>query len=115
MRDFSPRQDEDEGPGPDAADPTAAAERADGEPGDGEQQGEQKIRESRKAMSSCNPVPDWLQSRSHMPDDCIVTHLVHTTKMLPHFQVRLGSGKTYEGKILESIAFCSPVLCFVRQ
>eukprot|EP00439_Symbiodinium_sp_Y106_P055968 s607_g7.t2 len=109
------RQDEDEGPGPDAADPTAAAERADGEPGDGEQQGEQKIRESRKAMSSCNPVPDWLQSRYHMPDDCIVTHLVHTTKMLPHFQVRLGSGKTYEGKILESIAFCSPVLCFVRQ
>lgn len=66
-------------------------------------------------MSSCNPVPEWLQERHPMPDDVIVTHLVHTSKMLPHFQVRLGSGKLFQGKILGSITACSPVFCFEKQ
>ena len=63
-----------------------------------EQPPAERLRDSRHALSSCNPVPQWLQERFAMPSDCTIIHMVHTSKMLPHFQVRLGSGKVFQRK-----------------
>ena len=111
-------QAEDEGADAEMAGP--AAENADepdqpGGTGDGEETAEQVMRTSRRALSSCTSVPGWLQERYPMPEETTVVHVVHTSKMLPHFQVRLGSGRTFQGKILGSIATCSPVFFFEKQ
>ncbi|CAE7218363.1 unnamed protein product, partial [Symbiodinium sp. CCMP2456] len=69
---------------------------------DEEGQGE-RLRESRRALSSVDAVPAWLAEKYEMPSSCMVVHVVHTGRTLPHFQVRLGSGR------------CGRVLSFARD
>ena len=105
-------QTQDEGDG--ATDDANAVEPGPGPNGAGnDEQAEQgvlpeqppaeRLRESRHALSSCSPVPQWLQERFAMPAECTIVHVVHTSKMLPHFQVRLGSGQVFQGKMLGRI------------
>ena len=60
----------------------------------------ERVRETRRLLSSCSSIPAWLKERYTIPADCTVVHVVHKNHVLPHFQIRLASGKIFEGKTL---------------
>ena len=53
---------------------------------------------SRKMLASSATTPQWLREKFETPPDVIVSHVVHKTGTLPHFQMRFQGGDTYEGK-----------------
>ena len=56
---------------------------------------------SRKMLSSSTTTPDWLKAMFPMPaDEIILSHVIHKTSMLPHFQVRMVAGDVFDGKCL---------------
>ena len=60
-----------------------------------------KNKKSRKLMSTATAVEPWLLERFPLdPKDVVVVHVVHKTSMLPHFQIRLTSNASHDGKIL---------------
>ena len=56
---------------------------------------------SRKMLSSSATTPDWLKRLFPMPaDEIILSHIIHKTSVLPHFQVRMVAGDVFDGKCL---------------
>ncbi|CAE7840654.1 unnamed protein product [Symbiodinium sp. CCMP2592] len=81
---------------------------------------EERKRASRRLLSTCKAVPDFLTAKFKMRDDVVITHVEHRSTVLPHFQVRLPGDEKYEGKRhgcrnptisfpaqMHSIRFCS--------
>ena len=78
----------------------------------GEQQAEQKsnnvqdgdenrTQRNRKMLSSCASIEPWLLERFPLDSkEVVLVHVKHKTSMLPHFQIRLTSNASHEGKIL---------------
>ena len=62
-----------------------------------------KAARSRKLLSCTSATPEWLLSKFSLPMDQIVfSHVQHKTGVLPHFQVRMLAGDSFENKRLES-------------
>ena len=60
-----------------------------------------KAQKSRKLLSSCTAVEPWLLDQFPLdPRDVVIAHVVHKSTMLPHFQIRLTSGASFDGKTL---------------
>ena len=60
-----------------------------------------KTIKSRKMLSSCTAVEPWLLERFPLDfKDVVISHVVHKSSMLPHFQIRLTSGGSHDGKTL---------------
>ena len=56
---------------------------------------------SRRMLSSSATTPDWLKILFPMPaEEIILSHIIHKTSMLPHFQVRMVAGDVFDGKYL---------------
>ena len=64
-----------------------------------------KTQRSRKMISSCTSIEPWLLERFPLDSkEVVITHVVHRTTMLPHFQIRLTSGASHDGKWLAGTA-----------
>ena len=59
-----------------------------------------RSRASRKLVSTTETIPDFLTAKFPMPDDIKMVHIIHKTTTLPHFQAKLPSGLSFEGKSL---------------
>ncbi|CAE7273237.1 unnamed protein product [Symbiodinium sp. CCMP2592] len=59
---------------------------------------DERKRASRRLLSTCKAVPDFLTAKFKMRDDVVITHVEHRSTVLPHFQVRLPGDEKYEGK-----------------
>ena len=58
-----------------------------------------KIHKSRKLISTCTNVEPWLLERFPLDSgEVVIAHVIHKTNMLPHFQIRLCSNATHDGK-----------------
>ena len=70
-----------------------------------------KAQKSRKLLSSCTAIEPWLLEQFPLdPRDVVIAHVVHKSTMLPHFQIRLTSGASFDGKTLSfqfSMLYCS--------
>ena len=62
--------------------------------------GAETLRNSRRLLSSVEAVPEWLKQRYPISSEHTTVHVVHVTQTLPHFQVRLGAGKRFNGQNL---------------
>ena len=59
-----------------------------------------KIREnrSRKMLASSGTTPDWIKERFPVPFDVTVSHVIHNSTTLPHFQMRFHNNESCDGK-----------------
>ena len=64
---------------------------------------ESKSREnrSRKLLATSGITPDWLKERFPVPFDVTVSHVVHRSTILPHFQMRFHNNESCDGKHLD--------------
>ena len=71
--------------------------------GSNEEKERQKAK-SRRLLSTSATVPDWLKELFPLPtNEVILSHVQHRSSTLPHFQIRLASGQTHDGKSPGSI------------
>ena len=96
-------QDERDEEGQDDASQRPSAENPNPEPKElpAQEHEDSKTKKSRKLMSTATAVEPWLLERYPLdPKDVVIVHVVHKTSMLPHFQIRLTSNASHDGKIL---------------
>ena len=55
---------------------------------------------SRKLLASTGVTPEWLRNRFPVPSDVTVSHVVHRSSTLPHFQMRFHNNEACDGKRL---------------
>ena len=63
----------------------------------------------RKMLSATTNTPAWLLETFPMPEDVILTHVQHKGGVLPHFQVRMVGGDSFENKhqgCISNFVFC---------
>ena len=66
-----------------------------------------KMQKSRKLISTCTNVEPWLLERFPLDaGDVVIVHVIHKTNMLPHFQIRLCSNASHDGKFPGMILDC---------
>ena len=54
---------------------------------------------SRKMLSSTSTTPQWLLDMFNLPmDEIVFSHVQHRGGILPHFQVRMLKGDTFDNK-----------------
>ena len=64
-------------------------------------QDENRNLRNRKMLSSCASIEPWLLEQFPLDSkDVVLVHVKHKTSMLPHFQIRLTSNASHDGKIL---------------
>ena len=55
----------------------------------------------RRTLSSCTSIEPWLLEQFPLDTkEVVLTHVQHKTSMLPHFQIRLTSNASHDGKQL---------------
>ena len=69
--------------------------------------GNAKMQKSRKLISTCTNVEPWLLDRFPLDSrEVVIAHVIHKTNMLPHFQIRLCSNASHDGKCPRPCGIC---------
>ena len=82
--------------------PNGETQKPDEEKKKCENQGDDDARQSaksRRLLSSATSIPDWVFDVFQIPkDEIVLSHVRHKGGVLPHIQVRMLAGDSYEGK-----------------